>query len=117
MELEKFLGRPGKAGGVEGKNADMLKKLTELVSSSPNKTSAVDPNAPKDEEIEQIPQVDPRNFVGLVTRARDLLLIAEDKMAVDHSMGDMSNKILAQDRKSTRLNSSHSSVSRMPSSA
>jgi multidrug resistance efflux pump len=96
MELEKFLGRPGKAGGVEGKNADMLKKLTELVSSAPTKTSAVDPNAPKDEEIEQIPQVDPRNFVGLVTRARDLLLIAEDQMAVDHSMGDMSNKVLAQ---------------------
>ena len=37
--------------------------------------------------------------------------------AVRHEVEQMGLRVVVQDRKSTRLNSSHSSVSRMPSSA
>ena len=53
---------------------------------------------------------------GSFTRDLDLLLVPWTEQARDNH--DQLLKLIAQaDRKSTRLNSSHSSVSRMPSSA
>ena len=40
-----------------------------------------------------------------------------ERGALDGRMGVVENRVYVRDRKSTRLNSSHSSVSRMPSSA
>ena len=47
-----------------------------------------------------------------ITQAKELLVLT------DHSVSEIAQKVgFGEDRKSTRLNSSHRSLSRMPSSA
>ena len=58
-------------------------------------------------------------FIGetLITTKRGLVPIKDIKPNEDHVLTSKGYKKVLKDRKSTRLNSSHSAKSRMPSSA
>jgi len=93
MEVAKFLGRRG--GGGESKNADMLKKLSELVSTPPSAPSAE--ASAEDAQANAIDQVDPRNYRALIDKVRQLLAEPDrPDGGLDRDMGDMANKVLRQ---------------------
>ncbi|MEI6131076.1 MAG: hypothetical protein WCR59_13505, partial [Planctomycetota bacterium] len=98
LEHEKFLGKPNKQSGLEGKNADMLKKLSELVNAPPSSAGFTEATASTTgEQPLAIAPADPRNFTSLIERARELLQInGPEELALNNSMGDMANKVLNQ---------------------
>jgi len=94
LQLEKFLGqRSGRHVGVDGTNAEMIKKLLELVSTAPDAaatadaadrrtvgTTAVAADQPSDAIVTSI---DPRKFARLVDKAQDLLQLRAPAPPVD----------------------------------
>jgi RND family efflux transporter MFP subunit len=103
MELEKFLGRKSsRGGGTEGKNAEMVKRLGDLINSEPANASsstadASGPRAADPQPAEIVAQVDPRNFTGLIDKVHELLKgDSTAEASLDHDMGDMSNQVLQQ---------------------
>ena len=103
MELEKFLGRKSNRSSSDGKNAEMVKRLGDLINAEPsNATSATEASAsgprPSDPQpTEIVAQVDPHNFSGLVDKVHELLKGDNTTEAsLDHDMGDMSNQVLQQ---------------------
>ncbi len=105
LELEKFLGRAHGQRGAKGTNAEMVRKLTELVSTAPPApTVAADGAGAPTEDL--VAKVDPRNFARLVDKVQELLHVvpaggatdepARIASAVDHDMGSMANQILQQ---------------------
>lgn len=102
MELEKLLGASG-GQGSEGKNADMVKRLQELVNPAEVTGPGVVEASANHGMKGIIAQVDPRNYAGLIDKVTALLdtgvatddgQIAPDPLQRD--MGEMANKILQQ---------------------
>lgn len=96
MELQKLLG--AKDGqGSEGKNADMVKRLDELVNPAPSddEPGAADPEAAVERAL--VSQVHPQNYAGLIAKVRSLLTVkGEAGDPLQRDMGEMANKILQQ---------------------
>ena len=96
MELQKLLG--AKDGqGSEGKNADMVKRLEELVNPAPadDEPGAADPEAAAERAL--VSQVHPQNYAGLIGKVRQLLTVkGEGGDPLQRDMGEMANKILQQ---------------------
>lgn len=110
MELDKFLGRERKSGQSQGKNSDMIDKLTRLVSpdeaeTAPHTAAEPGPNVGTDPAM-IVSQVDPKGYSGLVDKIHELLANAprvdpdtgKKSMvrADNYDMGDMANKVLQQ---------------------
>lgn len=91
MEVEKFLGR--RDGGGEGKNADMLRKLEELVNTPPNVASSA---GSADPAANLVSQVDPGSYRRLVATVRTLLAEEAGRSGLERDMGDMANQVLRQ---------------------
>lgn len=99
MNLEKLLGaKDGK--GSEGRNADMVKRLEELVSPSPAtepSPDAVGTAGPSGVRKQLVAQVHPQNYAGLITKVTSLLKVeGEEGDPLQRDMGDMANQILQQ---------------------
>ena len=96
MELQKLLG--AKDGqGSEGKNADMVLRLEELVNPAPtdDEPGTVDPEAAVERQL--VKQVHPQNYAGLIGKVRTLLTVkGESGDPLQRDMGEMANKILQQ---------------------
>lgn len=96
MELQKLLG--AKDGqGSEGKNADMVKRLEELVNPAPadDEPGEADPEAEAERAL--VSQVHPQNYAGLIGKVRQLLTVkGEGGDPLQRDMGEMANKILQQ---------------------
>lgn len=114
MELEKLLGRIPTGGKdlARGRNADMVKKLTDLVEPVAKVDDAAKEAHDATDETEAEPeptpaaasataelavnQVDPRRYAPLLGKIRELLTDADGNNAVDRDMGDLANKVLQQ---------------------
>jgi len=96
MELQKLLG--AKDGqGSEGKNADMVKRLEELVNPSEPEEGEGASNGEATEGTQLVEQVHPQNYAGLIGKVRTLLtVIGEEGDPLQRDMGEMANKILQQ---------------------
>ncbi|MFN3244470.1 MAG: efflux RND transporter periplasmic adaptor subunit [Planctomycetota bacterium] len=96
MELQKLLG--AKDGqGSEGKNADMVKRLEELVNPPEPKEGQGTTIAAATEGSQLVAHVHPQNYAGLIPKVRTLLTVdGEAGDPLQRDMGEMANKILQQ---------------------
>ncbi|MCK5944111.1 MAG: efflux RND transporter periplasmic adaptor subunit [Planctomycetes bacterium] len=96
MELQKLLGaKDGK--GSEGKNADMVRRLEELVNPKPTKAAENATPAEPVEGQQLVAQVHPQNYAGLIDKVIELLRVeGEEGDPLQRDMGEMANKILQQ---------------------
>ena len=68
-------------------------------------------------EMERLRPVYETGVLRLLLRGNSMLYVALLRSTFDPLTGELPREIVEEDRKSTRLNSSHTRPSRMPSSA
>lgn len=96
MELEKLLGA-NDGSGSEGRNADMVTRLQDLVTAPEKPEKPEEPNTESSKRKQLVAQVHPQNYAGLVNKVTELLKIeGEAGDPLQRDMGEMANQILQQ---------------------
>lgn len=96
MELEKLLGA-NDGSGSEGRNADMVTRLQDLVTAPEEPEKPAEPNTERSKRKQLVAQVHPQNYSGLVSKVTTLLKVeGEAGDPLQRDMGEMANKILQQ---------------------